>query len=66
MLIPGSHYWNVIHGTQPGEVKQDAEGVQIMRMLGKNMAWLMQLKEHGKNAVTEPAPEGKVAMNFIR
>ncbi|MGI6638769.1 MAG: flavodoxin family protein [Desulfobulbus sp.] len=66
MLIPGSNYWNVIHGTQPGEVKQDAEGVQIMRMLGKNMAWLMQLKEHGKNAVTEPAPEGKVAMNFIR
>ena len=66
MLIPGSNYWNVIHGAQPGEVEQDAEGQQIMRMLGKNMAWLMQLKEHGKGAVAEPEPEAKIAMNFIR
>ncbi len=66
MLIPGSNYWNVIHGTMPGEVEQDAEGRQIMRMLGKNMAWLMKLKEHGKHAIPEPAPEKKVAMNFIR
>ncbi|NLZ16864.1 MAG: flavodoxin family protein [Desulfobulbaceae bacterium] len=66
MLIPGSNYWNVIHGAQPGEVEKDEEGLQIMRVLGKNMAWLMQLKEHGKGTVVEPAPEGKVAMNFIR
>ena len=66
MLIPGSNYWNVIHGTMPGEVEQDAEGRQIMRMLGKNMAWLMQLKEHGKDAVPEPVAEKKTAMNFIR
>ena len=66
MLIPGSNYWNVIHGTMPGEVEQDAEGQQTMRMLGKNMAWLMRLKEHGKDAVPEPAAETKTAMNFIR
>jgi multimeric flavodoxin WrbA len=42
MLMPTSNYWNVIHGTRPGEAVQDEEGVQIMRVLGKNMAWLMK------------------------
>ncbi len=66
MLMPTSNYWNVIHGTTPGEVTQDEEGVQIMRILGKNMAWLMQLVEHGKGAVTPPEQESKIKMNFIR
>ena len=48
MLIPMSNYWNVIHGFRPGEVTQDLEGVQIMRVLGKNMAYLMKLVENGK------------------
>ena len=42
MIIPGSSYWNIGIGRQPGEVNNDAEGVQTMKMLGKNMAWLMQ------------------------
>jgi multimeric flavodoxin WrbA len=66
MLIPTSNYWNVIHGRMPGEVAQDEEGVQIMRVLGKNMAWLLQLVEHGKGAVTPPAQEKKAYMHFIR
>lgn len=66
MLIPTSNYWNVIHGTMPGEAMQDAEGVQIMRVLGKNMAWLMNLVENGKGKVAEPEREDKIVMNFIR
>jgi len=65
MLIPTSNYWNVIHGTRPGEVTQDTEGVQIMRVLGKNMAWLMKLVENGKGTVAPPEREAKLYMNFI-
>ena len=66
MLIPTSNYWNVIHGRMPGEVAKDEEGAQIMRVLGKNMAWLLKLVEHGKGAVTPPAQEKKVYMHFVR
>jgi multimeric flavodoxin WrbA len=66
MLVPGSNYWNVIHGTKPGEAVQDEEGRQIMRTLGRNMAWLMRLVEQGRGAVQEPEREGKIYMNFIR
>jgi multimeric flavodoxin WrbA len=65
MLLPTSNYWNVIHGTRPGEVTQDEEGVQIMRVLGRNMAWLMKLVENGHGTVTEPEREAKIYMNFI-
>jgi len=66
MLIPTSNYWNVIHGTSPGEALQDEEGVQIMRVLGQNMAWLMKLVENGKETVQAPARERKTFTNFIR
>ncbi|GIM27581.1 FMN reductase [Clostridium polyendosporum] len=66
MLIPTSNYWNVIHGTRPGEALQDEEGMQIMRVLGKNMAWLIKLVENGKGTVKEPERENKLFMNFIR
>lgn len=65
MLMPTSNYWNVIHGRIPGEVSQDTEGVQIMRVLGKNMAWLLKLVEHGKGTITPPEREAKTFMNFI-
>jgi multimeric flavodoxin WrbA len=42
MIIPGSSYWNLAIGRQPGEVNSDLEGVQTMRNLGKNMAWLLK------------------------
>ncbi len=42
MIIPGSSYWNLGIGRQPGEVNNDVEGVQTMKNLGKNMAWLMK------------------------
>lgn len=66
MVMPTSNYWNVIHGMNPGEALQDGEGVQIMRVLGKNMAWVMKLVENGKGAVKEPEAEDKVFTNFVR
>jgi len=66
MLMPTSNYWNVIHGTAPGEAKEDEEGKQIMRVLGKNMAWLMKLIDFGKGEVKEPEKENKIFTNFIR
>ena len=66
MLIPTSNYWNVIHGTLPGEASRDEEGVQIMRVLGRNMAWLMKLVENGKGKVAAPEREKKKFTNFIR
>jgi len=64
--MPTSNYWNVVNGTSPGEALQDEEGVQIMRVLGKNMAWLMKLVENGKENVKAPEREDKIFMNFIR
>ena len=66
MLVATSNYWNVIHGTLPGEASRDEEGVQIMRVLGRNMAWLMKLVENGKGKVAAPEREKKCFTNFIR
>lgn len=66
MIMPGSNYWNVAHGTAPGEVTQDAEGQQIMRILGKNMAWLLKVLAAGKSQVDKVPTEKKVFTNFIR
>jgi hypothetical protein len=66
MIIPTSNYWNVINGRAPGEVMQDEEGQQIMRILGKNMAWLMKLIENGQGVIKTPEREEKIFTNFIR
>ncbi|WP_105615403.1 flavodoxin family protein [Vallitalea okinawensis] len=66
MIMPTSNYWNVIHGTRPGEALQDDEGVQIMRVLGKNMAWIMKLIDNGKGTIKSPEKEEKTFTNFIR
>lgn len=66
MLMPTSNYWNVAYGTAPGEVSKDDEGVQIMSMLGKNMAWLMKIVEAGKDTIEPPNRQDKTYMNFIR
>ncbi|MDO4536227.1 MAG: flavodoxin family protein [Clostridium perfringens] len=60
MLMPSSNYWNVVYGGAPGEGKNDAEGMQTMRILGKNMAWLMKLVDYGKDAIKEPEIEVKI------
>lgn len=67
MPIVGSQYWNMVHGNNPDEVKQDLEGLQTMRTLGLNMAWLLKSIQAGKDAGLElPEREAKVSTNFIR
>lgn len=67
MPVVSSNYWNMAHGNTPEEVVQDKEGMQIMRGLGKNMAWLLKCIEAGKaNGVTMPEKEDKIKTNFIR
>ncbi len=67
MPVVSSQYWNMVHGNSPEEVKQDLEGLQIMRTLGRNMAWLLKCIEAGKNAGLElPEAEKRIATNFIR
>lgn len=67
MPVVSSNYWNMVHGNTPEEVKQDAEGLQIMRTLGENMAWLLKSIEAGRNAgISAPVQEEKIKTNFIR
>lgn len=66
MPIVSANYWDVIYGRVPGDAEQDEEGNQTMRILGKNMAWMLKLIEIGKDIVAEPEAERKVATNFIR
>lgn len=67
MPIVSSQYWNMVHGHTPEEVKQDLEGMQTMRVLGRNMAWLMKCIQAGKEAgIPLPKKEPKVMTNFIR
>jgi len=67
MPIVSSQYWNMVHGNTPEEVKQDLEGMQTMRTLGKNMAWLLKSIEAGKKAgISLPKKEEKLRTNFIR
>lgn len=67
MPVVSSQYWNQVHGNTPEEVRQDEEGMQTMRTLGNNMAWLLKCIEAGKAAgVTFPEREPSVSTNFIR
>ena len=66
MQIVGSNYWNEVHGNKAEEVLQDEEGLQTMRVLGNNMAWLLKCIQLGKEAGLEPVKERKVMTNFIR
>lgn len=64
MPVVSSQYWNSVHGSKPEDVKKDLEGLQIMRTLGKNMAWM--LKTIKKSPFPYPEEESRVATNFIR
>ena len=67
MPIVSSQYWNAVHGNTPEEVKQDLEGLQTMRVLGSNMAWLIKCIEQGKSAgIPYPEYEKHQFTNFIR
>lgn len=67
MPVVSSNYWNMVHGNTPDEVRQDEEGMQTMRILGRNMAWLLRCIEAGRKAgVSRPEAEPKIRTNFIR
>ena len=67
MPVVSSIYWPMVHGNTAEEAKQDLEGMQIMRTLGRNMAWLLQCIAAGAAAgVSVPADEPALRTNFIR
>ena len=67
MPIINSRYWNMVHGARPEDVVKDEEGIQVMRILGKNMAWFLKCREAGEKAgVPLPEQEQITFTNFIR
>lgn len=67
MPIVSSVYWNMVHGKVPENVLKDEEGMQVMRVLAKNMAYLLKCQEAGeKSGVKKPEQEKKIYTNFIR
>lgn len=66
MPVASSQYWNSVHGRLPGEAAQDAEGLQTMRALARNMTFLMRSIALGKEKYGLPEKEPRQATNFIR
>ncbi len=66
MPVASSKYWNSIHGGAPGEAAEDAEGLQVMRTLAANMAFLMKSIALGKEKYGLPKAEEPVSTNFVR
>ena len=67
MIVVSSQYWNMVHGNNADEVVQDLEGMQTMRTLGKNMAWILKCIEAGRKAGVElPQRDAPLKTNYIR
>ncbi|MGL4519922.1 MAG: flavodoxin family protein [Phocaeicola sp.] len=66
MPLASSTYWSAIHGHTPGQIEEDAEGVQTLVNLAKNMAWLLKMREATKDTIPTPESEKVVRTNFIR
>lgn len=67
MPIVSSRYWNMVHGARPEDVLQDEEGLYTMRILGRNMAYMLKCFEAGRNAKVElPKSEPPIFTNFVR
>lgn len=67
MPVISSKYWNMVHGSTASDVFKDEEGMQVMRVLGRNMAWFLKLKEAGEKAgITPPVQEENKRTSFIR
>lgn len=66
MTVVGSQYWNQVHGFTPEDVRKDEEGLQTMRTLGQNMAWLLKSIRTGQeNGISAPRYEERISTNFI-
>ncbi len=66
MPVASSRYWNSIHGMDPGQAEQDEEGLQVMRILARNMTFLMKSIELGKEKYGLPEKEAPIRTHFIR
>lgn len=67
MYVVGSSYWNQIHGSNKEEAKDDLEGLQTMRNLGMNIAYLLKcMKNAEQNGIEKPIYEKAIKTNFIR
>lgn len=67
MPVISSSYWNMVHGNTPEQTKQDLEGMQTMRNVGANMAWILKCIDAGKKSgIGAPTVETSVKTNFIR
>ena len=66
MPVVGTTYWNLLHGAKAGEAAEDAEGLQTMRTLARNMTFLMKSIQLGKEQFGLPEKEPRQATNFIR
>jgi multimeric flavodoxin WrbA len=65
VIITPTVYWNVIHGNNALELLEDKEGLHIMRVIGRNMAWLLNILDKGKRDLPCPDAEARVITNFI-
>ena len=67
MIVPGSQYWNMSHGLTPDDVRQDQEGLQTMRALADNIAWILKCIDAGRKAgIDKPSREPRLRVNYIR
>ena len=66
MPVASSQYWNSVHGAKPGQAEEDGEGLQTMRTLAKNMAFLMKSIALGKETFGLPEKEPRIATHFVR
>ncbi|MBR5463443.1 MAG: hypothetical protein IKU75_13460 [Butyricimonas sp.] len=66
MPIVTSQYWNIVYGREEGQAALDTEGMQTIRTMANNMAWLLKMREQTKDTLAAPETETKIMTNFIR
>jgi multimeric flavodoxin WrbA len=64
MFMPSGNYWSVVYGAAPGEIHEDIEGIQTIKVLAKNMGWLMKAMKSASESL--PALEAKTPYSYIR
>jgi multimeric flavodoxin WrbA len=66
MIVATSNYWDIVHGRLPGELEQDAEGLQIIDVLAGNLAWLLKMREATRESLPPPQRAAKIMTSFVR
>lgn len=66
MILATSNYWGIVHGRLPGELEEDAEGLQIVDVLAGNLAWLLKMREATRESLPPPPRPAKIMTNFVR